>query len=101
MTFHTEPEPRTRLIAGLLDLAIFLESDPDIPAPSYADVLVFPPNGTDDEQRAEIDLIAARIGTQARESTSGHYTASASFGPVEYRAVTICQPRQHDHPKDA
>jgi hypothetical protein len=41
--------------------------------------------------RAEIDVIAARIGTEATDENSchGHYVASRTFGPVEYRAVAI------------
>lgn len=92
---HTEePDRRARLITGLLDLAIFLEANPDVPAPHSADVFVFPADGTDDEKRAEIDVIAARIGTEAIESKNGHYRASLLFGPVEYHALAICQPRR-------
>src|SRR5689334_23044413 len=89
MTCTDESEARTRLIAGLIDLAVFLESHPDVPAPSWADVFVFPADGTDDEKRAEIDAIAARIGADAIKSEGGHYSASLDFGPVQYRAVAI------------
>jgi hypothetical protein len=101
MTYYADPDLRARLIDGLIDLAAFLESHPDIPAPRYADVLVFPPEDTDDGKRAEIDVIATRLDAGTRESASGHYTTSVSFGPVEYRAVAICQPRHHDHPEEA
>ena len=89
MTYSEEPDKRPRLIAGLLDLAIFLDSNADVLAPSSADVLVFPPGSTDAERRAGIDAIAARIGGQARQTAGGHYTVSRWFGPVEYRAVAI------------
>jgi hypothetical protein len=94
MTYHTDPGERAGLITGLLDLAIFLEANPDVPTPFGADVLVFPPDGTNAEIRAEIDAIAARIGGQAHTTVSGHYTVSRWFGPVEYRAVAI--PRDND-----
>ena len=97
MTSDETPGRRNRVIAGLLDLAAFLEANPGVPAPRWADVFVFPPDGTDDEKRAEIDVIAARIGAEPIESDSGHYTASICFGPVEYRAVAICEPNGHDH----
>jgi len=85
---YSDPRQRDQFIAGLLDLAVFLEADPDVPAPLYTDVLVFPSGGTDAERRAEIDAIAARIGTGA-QTVCGHYIASRRFGPVEYRAVVI------------
>jgi len=89
MTYHTDPGERAGLITGLLDLAIFLEANPDVPAPLDADVLVFPPDGTNAEKRAEIGAIAACIGGQAHVTAGGHYTVSRWFGPVEYRAVAI------------
>jgi hypothetical protein len=89
MTCTDESRLRAELITGLLDLAVFLESHPDVPAPHWADLLVFPADGTDDEKRAEIDAIATRIGAKAVDGQSGHYSASRDFGPVQYRAVAI------------
>ncbi|MBV9379719.1 MAG: hypothetical protein JOY82_16500 [Streptosporangiaceae bacterium] len=91
MAYYASTEERIRLIAGLRALARFLEDHADVPAPQYADVLIFPPDGADDEMRAEIDKIAAGIGSDAIEESPvhGHYVASRSFGPVEYRAVAI------------
>ena len=92
MTCTDEFTLRTELIAGLLDLAVFLESRPDVPAPHWIDVLVFPADGPDNEMRAEIDVIATRIGADVIESNSGHYSTSRHFGPVQYRAVAIPKP---------
>jgi hypothetical protein len=89
MTYYADSTERTRLITGLRDLAAFLESSPDVPAPRWADVMVFPRNGTDDRNRAEIDAIASRIGAETSDNGQGHYTASRFFGPVEYRAIAI------------
>jgi hypothetical protein len=81
---------REQFIAGLRALAEYLESQPDVPAPRHgASVLVFPLHGTREEQRAEIDIIAARINAEPCEIVSGHYGVSRFFGPVEYRAVAI------------
>jgi hypothetical protein len=96
MTYYADPAERTRLIAGLRDLAAFLEGSPDVPAPRWADVLVFPHNGMDDENRAEINVIAARIGAETSDNGRGHYTASRLFGPVEYRAVAIARRKNND-----
>lgn len=93
MAFYADTGQRARLIAGLRGLAVFLEANPDVPAPLYADVLVFPPNGSNAEQRAEIDVIATRIG-ETPETVCGHYVAWRFFGPVQYRAVAI--PRDND-----
>lgn len=98
MTYYASIEQRGRLITGLRGLAEFLESTPEAPAPRYADVLIFPPDGTDTQQRAEIDAIATRIGTQTRETIGGHYIAVRRFGPVEYRAVAI--PRDNNQNPD-
>jgi hypothetical protein len=89
VTYYASDDERDRLIGGLRALAQFLQDHPDIPAPRWTDVLVFPPDGPDEEQRAEIDVIASRIGAETDESARGHYSCSISFGPVEYRAVAI------------
>lgn len=89
---YADTSERAALIGGLRALADFLESNPEVPAPSYADVYSFPPDRSCAEMRAEIDIIAAQLGSTARETADGsHYTATRSFGPVEYRAVAICK----------
>jgi hypothetical protein len=91
MGYYANSEERRRLIAGLRDLAEFLDQHPQVPAPAGADVMVFPPDGSDADMFAEIDAIAGQIGAAASGvgSPSGHYSAVRSFGPVEYRAVAI------------
>ncbi len=37
MNHYANDEQRVRLIAGLRDLAVFLDQNPDVPAPSRAD----------------------------------------------------------------
>jgi hypothetical protein len=89
MTYYADPRQRSQLIAGLRALAAYLEANPDVPAPQYATVHVFPGRGTDKEERAEIDAIAACVNAEPCEIVSGHYTVSRYFGPVEYRAIAI------------
>ena len=91
MNYYANDEQRIRLIAGLRDLADFLDQNPGVPAPWEADLLVFPPEASDAEMFAEIDTIAELIGSDASDdgSPSGHYSAVRSFGPVQYRAVAI------------
>jgi hypothetical protein len=90
MTYANDKE-RSNLITGLRDLADFLEGRPEVPAPRWADLMVFPPAGTNSEMRQEIDDIAVLIGSGIDDQVPGydHYTTSRSFGPVQYRAVAI------------
>jgi hypothetical protein len=87
MTYANVGE-RGCLIAGLRALADFLQDHPDVPAPRWADIYVFPPHGRDEQMRAEIDRIAARIETVVTNNAE-HYAAARHFGPVQYRAVAI------------
>jgi hypothetical protein len=91
MNYYGNDEERVWLIAGLRDLANFLDQNPDVPVPWRPEVLVFPTEASDSEMFAEIDTIAELIGSDASdaESPRGHYSAVRTFGPVQYRAVAI------------
>ena len=91
MNYYANDEERVRLIAGLRDLAEFLDQNPEVPAPWGTDILVFPIEASDAEMFAEIDTIAELIGSTASDADSprGHYSAVRNFGPVQYRAVAI------------
>jgi hypothetical protein len=91
MSYDANSEERARLLAGLRDLAEFLDQNPSVPAPQKTDMLVFPPVGSDAEMFAEIDVIAGQIDATASDADSpaGHYSAYRNFGPVQYRAVAI------------
>jgi hypothetical protein len=94
---YAESAGRAALIDGLRALSDYLESAPNVPVTGYATIYAFPPGNACAGMRAEIDYIAAQLGVQARESAGGsHYTALRSFGPVEYRAVAICDHHHHD-----
>jgi hypothetical protein len=93
MTYANANE-RTALISGLRALADYLDSDPEVPAPFHTDMLTFPPDNDWQAMCTEIDTIAARLGVTGRKTAGGHYVASRSFGPIEYRAVAI--PRGND-----
>jgi hypothetical protein len=91
MAYYATAAERSQVIAGLRALAHFLEDRTDAPAPKWVDVMVFPADGTDEGTRAEIDSIAARIGATIADNTTagGHYVATVTFGPVEYKAIGI------------
>lgn len=86
---YANPTERQALVSGFRALADFLESRPEVPAPRYAEVFVFPPRDMSDaDKRGEVDLIASRIGSGI-EISGSHYMTSRQFGPVDYRAVAI------------
>lgn len=91
MSYYANPDERARLINGLHDLAEFLDQNPGVPAPRWADLMVFPSNRSDAEMFTDVDVIAELIGTTASDADSpaGHYTAARHFGPVQYRAIAI------------
>jgi hypothetical protein len=91
MSYYANPDERAQLIRGLHDLAEFLDQNPDVPAPRWADLMVFPPAGSDSEMFTEVDVIAELIETTASDADSpaGHYTAARYFGLVQYRAIAI------------
>jgi hypothetical protein len=91
MNYYADDKQRIRLIAGLRDLADYLEQNLHVPVPPRADVLVFPAEASDAEMFAEIDTIAEMIGSTASDGDSphGHYSAVRNFGPVQYRAIAI------------
>jgi hypothetical protein len=91
MNYYANNEQRIRLIAGLRELADFLDLNPGVPAPWETSLLVFPSEASDDEMFAEIDTIAGLIGSTASDdgSPNGHYSAVRSFWSVQYRAIAI------------
>ncbi|MFB4306911.1 hypothetical protein [Actinomadura sp. GTD37] len=88
MTSIAGPEKRTAIIQGYRDLLDYLENHPEIPINEYYnEVSVSINDGTDQEERAEVDRIAAALGVTA--TGDSHYRARRAFGPVEYKAAAI------------
>ena len=95
MTIFTTGSDRATLIQGLIDLAAFLETHPDVPVSSCEGIVgrvelsIFPA-GTMTERCDDVDVIAAQIG-EAAETPEGrtHYLTERHFGPVSYTAVAI------------
>jgi len=84
---------RDDVTRALRDLAGFLDEHPDLPVPWVDARPSQSREGTDGEQRAEVDRIASILGVQAKVNESGtHYEAERTFGPhVTYRATAITQ----------
>jgi hypothetical protein len=88
----TGPDRRAALIAGLRDLADFLEAHPDLPLPFLGGGISYHAHGTDGEARAEVDRIAAILDVPAAaRDNDDHYEASRDFGGVAYRAMAVRQ----------
>jgi hypothetical protein len=94
----TNPDVRAAFIAGLLDLACFLEAHPDMPVPSYGTSIYVSTHGTDEEDERTVDLAAAVFGVPASwNGTKSHYDASRDFGPVEYQVGSITSTHMARH----
>ncbi|MFI6297637.1 hypothetical protein ACIBEJ_39000 [Nonomuraea sp. NPDC050790] len=85
-------EHRTKVINGLINLAAFLEANPTLPI-SNGDMSIryFPTQDTDAAAFAEIDRIAAQLGTEVTSNATPreHYSTTLTFGPIAYEAVAI------------
>ncbi|MGW7478640.1 hypothetical protein ACWGH8_08670 [Nonomuraea muscovyensis] len=97
------PHDRTALITGLRALAAFLEANPEIPVTLPRVVLhQFPEHGTDADMRAQVDKVAALLGTEIdpHHSTYGHYSTRLDFGPVRYDYTAILAAARARHAAD-
>ncbi|MCP2340400.1 hypothetical protein [Actinomadura rupiterrae] len=91
---------RLRLIMGLRALATFLEENPAVPAPSFMQATVFADrDDCERARRAEVNRIAVLLGVTPDDDTAngGHYTATKSFGRVEYHMVHITDATKRAH----
>jgi hypothetical protein len=85
----TDGSERARYITGLRDLADYLTDHPGAPVPRHrTEINVFPPNGSEAEERAYVDQAATALDVTA-EDDRGHYQACRSFGPLAYNVLTI------------
>ncbi|MEV4390697.1 hypothetical protein [Nonomuraea sp. NPDC049607] len=94
---------RDALIAGLISMAGFLKAHPQIPT-SIAPVTLraFPDNGSDDDMRAEVDKVAALLGTEIdhHHLPHDHYMTGIGFGPVRYEFIAILAAARARHAAD-
>ncbi|SET90306.1 hypothetical protein [Nonomuraea wenchangensis] len=94
---------RDALIAGLIAMAGFLKTHPQIPT-SIAPVTIraFPTRGSDDDMRAEVDRVAALLGTEidSHHLPYDHYMTGIGFGPVRYEFIAILAAARARHAAD-
>jgi hypothetical protein len=82
-------ERRRAVIAGLRELADWLEAHPDLPAPNGARICVHTVfhAATEEDQRALVARFADALGVQVQNT--GHIVAGRDFGSIEFVAVHI------------
>lgn len=82
---------RIQTIAGLRDLADFLEDNPGVPVDEYGWTIRIYPTGDDGQGAAEVDRIASLLDTTPVDDRprDGHYTVSKTFGRITYQAIHI------------
>jgi hypothetical protein len=101
------PELRAAFIAGLVDLACFLEAHPELPVQLYGQEITLhagyelPCDGTWEGALRALDAFAAAVGATVTETGGGHYRASRSFGPITYGAVAISPQARARHRADS
>ena len=94
MANYANASERSQLIAGLRDLAEYLESNPDVPAPGAGRLFTsFRPTAATTNSARKSTLSPRVSDAQPCEFAPGHYVASRYFGPVEYRAIAIDRDR--------
>jgi hypothetical protein len=91
---------RAAVLEGLTAFARFLTARPDLPLGDSDPFLCSVKGGTDEQNRAEVDRIAAVLGVTAGDSPADtHYGASRDFGGgVTYSAWTftaVARPRRN------
>jgi hypothetical protein len=99
MSYFTEAERRQSVIDGLRELADFLTDHPDVPVSfSSINTISYLPHGTDEEERAEVDRVAAVLGVTAGSPGSpDHYSAVRQFGGIAYETVAISAAHMDRH----
>jgi hypothetical protein len=94
---ETPDDGRAAFVAGLRELADFLDAHPAVPGPRYGCTInVFPEGDSNSARRVGVDLVAVLLGAIALDRGHGHYGAVREFGPIEYSVVSIDKPVSTD-----
>lgn len=83
---------RDDFIQGLLDLATWLEQNPDVPVQTQ-DISYHVLTDNDDTGLARLDEIAAHVGVDITNRDCGQPIVRRNFGPVAYEAVYVMRHR--------
>jgi hypothetical protein len=100
--FSTDPATRSQYIAGLRELADFLDAHPNVPVPRYGTTITVNADSTDDGGKAQVDAASRQLGAPVHDDTedSGHYSTIRAFGRIGYDVVAIsdaAMERHHAH----
>ncbi len=88
------PTHRARLVAGLRELADFLESHPGLRCPYAIRAIAITTAEHEQDERAEVDHAGQLLNAPVRNDT--HYTVERHFGPVSYAVIHIPDHWRHE-----
>src|SRR5579875_3486959 len=91
MYYTIQPADRTAFIAGLRELADYLDRHPAVPVPTCGTDISLHTAATEDGGRGQVAHIAAQLGVTVTDDTrnGGHLTATRLFGPIGYTVISI------------
>jgi hypothetical protein len=91
--YTTDPGAKGSFIRALRELADYLDQNQAVPVPAYGASIMLPASSAEDGGRAQVDRIAALLGTPVYDDTArgGHYWAVRAFGPIGYEIVAITE----------
>lgn len=91
MSHPVDTATRTGFINGLRELADYLAANPGVPVSPHGDCLTVSVNFTEEGGAFQVREAARALAVPVRDETAigGHYYAVKTFGPLEYRVVSI------------
>jgi len=96
---ETVDEHRAAVVAGLRELAGFLEAHPDVPVDRYGIRCVSSLGEGDGDEAAvgRVEAMAAALGVEARHHPPGYWGAQRRFGPVLYGGSYVARDEMAAH----
>ncbi|MCP2339218.1 hypothetical protein [Actinomadura rupiterrae] len=83
-----DPNGRKAFTEALREAADYLDAHGEVPLPGRAELVVHA-DGSDADQRAEVDRVAELLGTTP--TGTSHYRAKRTWGPVAYEVIAISE----------
>jgi hypothetical protein len=80
---------RAGVIAGLRELADFLEAHPGLPLHDRYELCTHTRGDSDEAERAQVDAAAVMLDATPRDNGNGHYSAGRTFAGISYRILAI------------
>lgn len=95
--YFADKDKRRAFVAGLRELADFLDANPDVPAPRFSSEISVHLYGTDEQKVTAIVECARLMGVEPTLESDGHHLlARLSFGHVVYQVIGLSQQCKDD-----